>query len=183
MLADREAFSEDQDPYEEEVVLPGIASKMSLNQALRMITAQIGNGQATFVVRQSHVEITTQERATAPRILQSTIVASFERRSLKDVLDQLADDGGLDVHLDPNVGKTADTLITAKFRNVSLESALVTVTEMAELKFVTMDRSVFVTTPEKANGLRIEERERAKSRKELDSKVPPKAKNLEPPAR
>ena len=42
---------------------------------------------------------------------------------------------------------------------------LVVVTEMAELKFVVLDRSIFVTTPERATILRKEEKDRDEPRK------------------
>ena len=67
--------------------------------------------------------------------------------------------------LDPNVGKKGQTPISAKFHNATLEDALITVTEMAELKFVIFERSVYVTTAERAVILRKEEAERALQRK------------------
>jgi hypothetical protein len=56
----------------------------------------------------------------------------------------------------------------------------VTVTEMAGLKYVVCERSVFVTTPEKANVLRKEELERSREREIFEKKL--KAKRLEAPA-
>jgi len=114
MIVDREAFGpfvgpEDLDPYEEEVVLPPVPSKMLMSTALRLILSQVGKGQATYVIRQSYIEITTLKAGTAPGLLyRPLIVAAFEKRPLKEVLQELANAGGLEIHLDPNIGKKAD---------------------------------------------------------------------------
>ncbi len=183
ILVDKEAFAaelgpESNDAYEEEVCLPPVPSKMATATALRLIVSQIGKGQATYVIRQGHIEITTLKASSAAHLLREPmLVASFERRPLLEVLEHLSDESGLAIHLDPNVPKKIQP-ITARFRNSCFEVALVTVTEMAELKFVVMERSVFVTTPAKAVILRKEEAQRARERKQLK----PMAKKLEGPA-
>ena len=48
------------DPYEEEVSLPSGAGQDADGVALRLVLSQVGKGQATFLIRQGYIEITTQ---------------------------------------------------------------------------------------------------------------------------
>lgn len=156
------------DPYEEEVSLPPVPSKMPMATALRLVLAQVGQGHATFLVRRGFIEITTLKASgAAQHLYQPSIMLTFKAQLLPDVLEQLADETGIAIHLDPKVGDKSKTQISAKFRNTTLEDALVIVTEMAELKFVVLERSIFVTTPERATVLRKEEKEREGPRKNL----------------
>lgn len=188
ILIDRTAFRvdagpNDPDPYEEEVKLPPVPTKMPMSTALRLVLAQVGNGKATFQIRQGFIEITTLKAGAAVHHLyQPAILQTFKQQPLSDVLDQLSDETGLAIHLDPKVGDKAKTPISARFRNSSLEDALIVVTEMAELKFVVLERSVFVTTPERATTLRKEEKERESHRREIAPKLMPPAKDLQPGA-
>jgi hypothetical protein len=180
ILVDREAFAlelgaDAPDPYEEEVSLPPVPSRMPIGMALRIVLAQVGKGQATYVIRKSYVEITTRQATTAAYTLRATITfATFDQKPLPEILGNFADDNGIAINLDPNVGKKGLTPISATFRNCSLEEALVTVTEMAELKFVVYEHSIFVTAPERAVVLRKEEVKRAADRKELKFYPPPR---------
>ena len=165
------------DPYTEKVTLPVIPEKMSLHLALDLTLSQIGKSPSTFLVRKGHLEIVPRKYATAGHLLtNSTVLLSFKAERLPEVLHDLGDETGLAIHLDPNVGKKAKMPISATFRNASLEDALVTVTEMAGLKFVIMERSIYVTTPSRAEAIRREAEERAKARKVIE----PRAKALEP---
>jgi hypothetical protein len=181
ILVDKEAFAAElgadaPDPYEEEVSLPPVPAKMTLSTALRLVVSQVGKGETTFLIRQGHVEITTLKASSAAYLLvQAPIFASFDNRPLQEVLDDFADERGIAIHLDPSIGKKGQTAIKAKFHNASLEDALVTVTEMAELKYVILERSIYITTAEKAAIMRKEEKQRALERKDIR----PKAKRLE----
>ena len=181
ILVDREAFAaglgaDAPDPYEEEVSLPPVPAKLAMGVALRLLLAQVGQGQATFVIRQGYVQITTLKASTAAHALQqNSIFAAFDRQPLQEILEHLSNESGLAIYLDPNLGKKGQVAISAKFQNMTLEDALVTVTEMAELKYVVLQRSVYVTTPEKAIILRDEEKKRAALREEFRKSTLPKA--------
>jgi len=187
ILVDTEAFLVGQDRdktpdlYEEEVSLPYHPIKMTLSTALRLILSQVGKGEATYIIRQGYIEITTLKASSAAHLLRQPIVlASFDNRPLQEVLDQFSAESGLAIHLDPNVGKKGQTAIKAMFNNTSLEGALVTVTEMAELKYVALERAIYVTTAEKAAIMRKEEQKRALERKDaLPKGALPKAKRIE----
>jgi hypothetical protein len=75
ILVDKEAFSAElgadaPDPYEEEVVLPPVPTKMVMNTALRLILSQVGKGNATYVIRRSFVEITTVKRYLEDKVIR-----------------------------------------------------------------------------------------------------------------
>jgi len=170
ILVDKNAFSaelgpDSEDPYETEVCLPPVPAKMSVDRALRAIITQIGNGKATYVIRRNWIEITTLRHSAVANSLQHLcIVKSFEQQPLPDVLQDLAHRADVAITLDPNIGKKASTQISATFRNCSLEEALVTVTEMSQLKYVVLERSIYVTTPEHARAMEKEEQIRSKKR-------------------
>jgi WD40 repeat protein len=90
-LLDREAFAAELgrdalDPFEEEVCLPSVPSKMILNTALRMVLSQVGMGNAGCVMRPGFVEITTvkhvREQEAWPPIFSphGTLVVFMEGR-------------------------------------------------------------------------------------------------------
>jgi hypothetical protein len=185
ILVDKEAFAAElgadaPDPYEEEVVLPPVPNRMVVGTALRLILSQIGKGQATFLIRQGHLEIVPAKNTTAAYFLREpSIVAIFKQRPLQEVLQELSDETGFAIHLDPNIGDKGNTPIVATFRNCSLEAALVTVTEMAQLKYVAFEHSIYVTTPDKAKVLEKEEKVRRKQRESAPGRA---TKRLEPAA-
>jgi hypothetical protein len=130
-----------------------------------MIVAQLVDGQATFAICKGWVEILPIQRNTAAYLLQEgAIFATHEQRPLQEILQDLSDESGLAIDLDPNVGDKAATALSVMFRNCSLEDALVRVTELAQLKFVVLNHSVFVTTPERTKILEKEEEIRKKKR-------------------
>ncbi|HZZ81735.1 MAG TPA: hypothetical protein VFE62_24755 [Gemmataceae bacterium] len=184
-VLDRDAFvaelgTDAPEPFEEEVslVLPGSPPKMPMEAVLRQLLAQVGKGHATYVIRSNHIEITTLKASLAAHAIhQVPITMAFDQRPVKQVLQDLTDESGIDIHLDPNVGKMGDALIAATFRNATLDNALVTVTEMANLKYVVLQRNVFVTTAERAKVLRQEEQDRAKHRASIEIII--KGKRLE----
>jgi hypothetical protein len=144
--------------------------------------SQVAKGQATYIVRESHLEIVPLKHHTARHFLyEPSIVATFEKRTLADILQVLSDDSGATVHLDPNVRKGNES-ISASFRNSSLEDALVVVTEMAQLKFVVLERSIFVTSRENAKVVEQEEAERRRERSSFKRHMPSCSKRLEAPA-
>lgn len=173
-------FGENDSPYEEEVSLPPVPARMVFGTALRLICSQVAKGRATYLIRGTYVEIVPEKYSTAPHfIYQPIITAKYDGWPLSRVLHDLADKSGFSIDLDPGTGKKADTQIRTTFRNCSLEDALTPITEMAGLKYVVLNRSIYVTTKENAEAIREEEEQRAKKRN-----VPPvnKKKRLEPAA-
>jgi len=119
ILVDSEAFAADLGAdapslYDEEVSLPPVPGNTTLNTALRLLLAQVGKSNATFVIRRGHIEITTLKASSAAyQMVQEPIFMSFDNRPLQEVLDQFADESGIAINLDPGVGKKGQTAIKA----------------------------------------------------------------------
>ncbi len=161
------------DPYNVDVWLPEIPSTLPLNSVLRIFASQIGVGEPTLLIREGLIEIVPASQATAKHRMAQRAFATFEQRPLRDVLAELADVSGLTITLDPSLGKKADTPISATFRNCSLEDALVAATEMADLKFVPLHSSVYVTTSSRVATIEQEEKKRSDNRPPLKQGLAP----------
>lgn len=131
--------------------------RMSVGAILQMALDQFDSDEATFLIRQHRVEITTKKAASLHNLLKQTFAASFDRHPLEFVLDDLSEITGVSVVIDGRAKDQSRTPITARFRNdVPLREALRMVTESAGLKLVELPggpgptRALFVTTPEHA---------------------------------
>ena len=171
ILVDRAAFAavlgpDGINPYDDEVALPTVPSKMTMGTALCLILSQVGKGQATYVIRQSWIEIVPEKYTTSAFFLyQPTLAVTYEKRTLGEVLQGISDETGVAIYLDPSASEKAKTPISATFRNESLEDVLTPITEMAKLKYVALERSIYVTTPEHAKVIEKEEAVRRAKRK------------------
>jgi hypothetical protein len=139
-----------------------------LQQVLDRVPVPSG---ATFAVRGDHVEITTRAALGAEAIssnevapadaemdLNETIAVPFvnlvaQRQPLEDVLKELAEQVDFSLSLDPRVGEKARLPVNARLLNTPLDSALLVLAEMAELRPVRLDNLFFITTPDKADKL------------------------------
>jgi hypothetical protein len=166
-------------PYEQDVSLPPVPKKMTLDTALRLMLSQVGKGQATYLVRQGQIEIVPASHATAKYLLAHRVMINFAGTSLKDALAEISELSGLSINIDPSVGDKKATPIKAQFRNASVRDVLVTATDLADLKFVVLQSSVYVTSATKARALAEEERERNTGRGTFsNSSVAPKKMEL-----
>jgi hypothetical protein len=170
-----EADSFELDVYESDVSLPPIPRRMSAETALNLILAQVERDQyrAVFRIRRGYVEIVPANFITAKRLLIERVSARVQERPVEYALRDLSEQTGLTINLDPAIGKKAATLINVHFRNIALEDALVTVTEMAELKYVVLRDSVYVTLPSKVEAIEKEEKKREERRQDVKVKVVP----------
>ena len=140
--------------------LQPLPRQMSVRAILQMAVEQFDGEEATFLIRQGRVEITTKKAAALPNLLKQTFAASFDRQPLEFVLDDLSEMTGVSVVIDGRAKEKVREPITARFRNdVALLEALRMVTESAGLKLVELagdggpTRALFVTTPEHARTL------------------------------
>jgi hypothetical protein len=115
---------------------------------------------ATFLIRRDQIEITTREALrleiwgedyTGPRL--PLVRTSLNKRPLDEALNQLADQSQFTIVLDRRAGEKAATAVTARFRNVPLDTAVRLLAEMADLRSVHLDNVLFVTTKEHAADL------------------------------
>jgi hypothetical protein len=82
----------------------------------------------------------------------SKVAVGAENVRLRSVLADLVG-AGFAVTIDPAADNKIDTRVTAKLKDVSCEAAVKQLAELAGLRAVRMDNSLFVTTPEKADRL------------------------------
>ena len=131
--------------------LPAYPKQLSVAVALRIAVRQIESFEATYLIRHGGIEILPAKYATPAHLLKSNVQGAFVKTTLEDVLQELAYQTGASITLDPRAGDKARAPITATFRNdVTLDSALRMVAEMAELKLVVLPGGLFVTTAEQA---------------------------------
>jgi len=130
---------------------------------------------ATFVVRGGVVEITTRRQASplrwswgqvervvnnneelpSPKPPETTF--AFEKRDLRDALQEIADATGVNIVLDGRAQDKGRTPITATMRNAGIPSALTVLADMADLAVVPLEDAVYVTTKENAKAMRSQQ--------------------------
>jgi RNA polymerase sigma factor (sigma-70 family) len=137
--------------------------KTSLGAVLRKVIERIPDVQATFLIRKDVIEITTEKALRAelgapkqqPGGPQLTLVwHDFRKVSVQTALQDIADATGESIVLDPRAEKQAAAVITARLLNVSVESAVDVLSDMAGLEVVRVESVYYVTTPDNAQRLR-----------------------------
>jgi hypothetical protein len=112
---------------------------------------------ACFVVREGCVEITTQKFRTfeicgtsfsgpCPKL----VTVHFEDLPLEEALRDLASQAKLNLLIDRRLADRARLPVTARLRDVPLETALLLLTDMAEVEIVHRDNVLYVTTRDHA---------------------------------
>jgi hypothetical protein len=128
---------------------------------------------ATYLLHQDQFVVTTQAAASlevlgdANRSLPPLVHRRMEKRLLRDALDEVAELTELNVLLDESVGDKAKDVVTARFLNTPVETAVRVLANKANLSMVRLDNVLYVTTTEKADDLRAEmRREEARKARE-----------------
>src|SRR5262249_9215543 len=103
--------------------------------------------QATYLVRPTHIEITTVVRAHPSR---RTVCATFVKRPLGEALQELSDLTGISVVVDARVEDKLKLPVTATLKEkTNLMAAVRFLADMADLKVVAVENALYVTS--KAN--------------------------------
>jgi hypothetical protein len=110
--------------------------------AERAALEPLGNAAGVLNLRVKLIDPTVDEKTTV----------DARNTPFRQIISNLAV-AGFNVVIDPTVGKKADTEVTAKLSGVSCEASVKMLAELAGLRAVRMDNSIFVTTPEKADRL------------------------------
>ncbi len=165
--------------------MTGVTRAMVLERLLSFIPNDGGLGAPTYILRRDYVEITTvgaRIRETGESITASDAgdgaelppltYAAFEDAPLQDALKQLTRNTGSAVILD--VRAAAKTKVTAELPGVPLDTALVVLADMADLKVVHIANVYYVTSPEHAQLLQKEADQRRLER-EKGRPAPPQA--------
>jgi hypothetical protein len=169
ILIDAEAFREEDDNapevYDTQVRFPPFPRRMKIMTALRVALSRVPSHNATFVVRDGYVEVTTVKRASPRRLLQEKVLATLTRTPLDEAVEELSAPLGVTVLLDPRLQGTLKTPVTAAFNNdTTLEGALWLLADMAGARLFVSEDGAYITTPANAEQLQKERRARLEER-------------------
>jgi hypothetical protein len=116
---------------------------------------RVPTNNASFLVRQGRLEITTDERAYPFALLRERVFGSFKNSPCIAVLADLAEQTGITFTTDPQVFARVNTPVTANFvNNTSLETAVIVLTNMVGVEPVLLGDVLYITTPKNAQMLR-----------------------------
>lgn len=168
------------DVHEERIVMPKLTN-VALGTALRLMLDQVSGPGATFLTRGDHLLVVPLVEATPEKLLRRRIAAVFDGEPLADALKELGDRTGASLILDVRASEKAIAGVTAVFRNdVSLETAVRLLADMAGLKAVRVGEGLYITTRENANVLQADEEKRAASASKPKELTRPKADPVKP---
>lgn len=106
---------------------------------------------ATIIVRPGWLEVTTRERALPVFRLSASVLLQVRNRPAGLILDDLFLQTGVGVTVDPGVASRLRTPVSVNFVDpIRLEDALSVVLNASNLRYVTIGRAIYVTTPERA---------------------------------
>ena len=124
-------------------------SKLRIGPSLSAVLAPHG---LIHVILGDKVLISTMQRATH-LVMRQRISITAENVVLEAALRQLARSKGVNIVLDPQVGKEKNSQLNLRLSNVSLEAAVQVVAASSGLQAVRLGDVLFVTTPRKATAL------------------------------
>ena len=114
--------------------------------------------QLTYVILRDSVLITTEEWGHQ-RQMQQRVNVDVRDVSITEALRRLSDETGVNIVIDPRQGDKARTKITLQLDDVSTETAVRLLAEVADLSWAPMGSVIFVTTEQRAEKLRKENRD------------------------
>ena len=131
-----------------------------LETVLRKILDRVpGPSGAVFTIRRDRIEITTggfQEKEFwphAPADMEPVfplVHANYEKKPLDEALKDLADRTDVTIVLDVKAAEKDKPVVTARLANTPLDAAVQLLAEMSDLRAVTIGKTMFVTSVEKA---------------------------------
>jgi hypothetical protein len=185
ITVDEEAFQaiEVQKVADQPVSLPKMKG-VRLSTVMRLLLKQVKGNRycGAYLVRPDSVEVTTSfvvltdalgaegleeaqqqpmEEGTSQTIgtVERVVSIDVQRQSVRSALRKLAGDG-FNIVVDGRVGAQGETLVSATLDNVFVDNAVIVLAEQADLKVVTINNILFVTTPERAATLAAEQKKR-----------------------
>jgi hypothetical protein len=148
-----------------QVMLPNLPRRLPLAVLLQRLVAQLPVP-ASYLLRDGGIVILPAARATPAALLRAPVLARFEKRPLRQALEELSAHTGATILLDPRVNEKAQAPVTATLKNtITLEAAVRLLAEMADLRAVVENDILFVTqrvrpAERPAEGVRLEFRGR-----------------------
>jgi hypothetical protein len=80
--------------------LQPLPARMSIRAILQMALSDFDGGEATYLIRQHRIEITSKKAASTSNLLKQTFATSFDRQPVEFVLDELSELTGISVVID-----------------------------------------------------------------------------------
>jgi hypothetical protein len=160
ILIDVQAFKEEPQVKEIENTKVRLAKMkgIPLGTVLRLVLDQANS---TALVRAGYVQIVPTHRAVREVYKgregpYSPIVhAAFDKRPLEEVLEELAEQTGVSIVVDGRC-EGATEPVTATLMNVPLDTAVRLLADMAGLRVVPLDNTLYVTSKENAQAMQVE---------------------------
>jgi hypothetical protein len=165
ILVDEEAFK-GADPnatvFDTQVKFPPFPRRMTIAVALRVALSRIESAEATFLLRNGVIEVTTLHAASPQVLLRQKVFARFDRRPLAEVVEELSARTGVSILLDTQLGEKLKAPVTASLNNdVTLEATLRLLANMAGLRLTLTEGAPYITSPAEARRLEREHAARA----------------------
>jgi hypothetical protein len=151
----KKVLPDDIDVFDTKVIFPPLPPRMKVARLLREAVAKIRGADATYIVLQDRVEVTTRERASIKWLLGESVVGNFQDTPAVEVLNALSSEVGCTIVIDKRAATEAAKQVTVVFRgDATLGGAVRAVTDMVGLKVIVLDGILYVTTPSHADDLR-----------------------------
>jgi hypothetical protein len=152
-----DAYKEPPDLYDVRVPFPADPARVTVREALQRAFEKVPTSNAVFALRPGTLVVTTVARAWTPARFQQRVYAAFDNKPYVEALDDLFELTGVHVTLDRRVADQARAPVTATFTNdVSLQTALAFLTDMAGLKLLVVEDGLYVTALANARALERE---------------------------
>lgn len=145
-----------EDPGSLPVELPKLTN-VRLSLALRLLLEPIDTD---YLVQDNLVRVVPKKLVTGTRLLQQPIDATFSRRPLAEALQDLADRSGANIVLDTRAAEPSKAPMTLTVHSAAVENVVLLLADMAGLNAVRVGNTLYVTTPENASELRLEQERR-----------------------
>jgi RNA polymerase sigma factor (sigma-70 family) len=169
-----DAFTDANVLYDTKVAFPPFPTRMKVGTALKFIISKIETKNATYAVLPDRILVTTYLKNSPVNKLSEKVRGVFEKRPLAYVLRQLSEMVGTTIVIDNRAGEKAKTEVSATFLDdTDLAGALRVLTEMADLKVLMLDGTIYVTTPAHADVLRKEKRLQLEAKRDMAQKADP----------
>ena len=145
----REYAPDAPDIWEVEVKWPGVPQNPKVQEVLTNLIDQGPTRGATYSVRPGWIEITTRDAMTW-NLMDTPVTVRFRERPLFLALEDLFEQTGIAINIDPRCAARMRVPISANFINVTLQDAIFVLIQTVDLRAVTLGRAVLITTPQNA---------------------------------
>jgi hypothetical protein len=165
ILVDTAAFKEENPEganiYDNQVSFPPFPRLLRGSMVLDLMLRKVDPPNATYLIRDGTVLVTTKKEARPRRLLHARVLAEFHNTPLSEAMGELSAITGASIVLDNRLGDKLKAPVTASLRNdVTLEAALRMLTDMADLKVAFLPAGIYVTHPFNAQNFEREMHER-----------------------